>query len=384
MENHVRYGEGIFFHSSDALWVNLWIASELTWQARGLKVRLDTKWPDADTAVLTFACAEPQEFVLRLRHPHWGLQGMTATVHPVQGGAGDAAAPALVTVRRSPAETSGYLELRRRWTNGDRVEIQIPMSLRTESMPDNPRRLGVFYGPTLLAADLGPVENPAANRPGFVPVLITGDRPVGDWVRPVSLATGTFRTEGMSRPRPIEWVPFYRLHDRRYAVYLDVFSESEWAQREAEIRNDQEREARLAARTLDVLRVGEMQPERDHNLHGENTSAGEALGRKWRHATDGGWFAFDMRVVGGQPAELVCTYWGGDGGGHREFDIRVGDILLATQRLEQNQPGRFFDVTYPIPAELTAGRDTVTVRFQAKPGKWAGGLFGARMLRRDE
>jgi uncharacterized protein len=57
---------------------------------------------------------------------------------------------------------------------------------------------------------------------------------------------------------------------------------------------------------------------------------------------------------------------------------------IATQRLQANQPGRFVDVTYPIPAGITEGRERVTVRFQAHPGAMAGGLFGARMLREME
>jgi hypothetical protein len=82
----------------------------------------------------------------------------------------------------------------------------------------------------------------------------------------------------------VELVPFFRLHDRRYTVYLDVFTRDEWEWREADVRAELERQRLLAARTVDELRIGEMQPERDHELRGEKTSAGEAFGRKWRHA----------------------------------------------------------------------------------------------------
>jgi uncharacterized protein len=187
----------------------------------------------------------------------------------------------------------------------------------------------------------------------------------------------------VGRPRDVELVPFFRLHDRRYTVYLDLFTADDWARREADIRAEKEREQRLAARTLDVLRVGEMQPERDHNLQGERTGAGEAFGRRWRHAVDGGWFSFELNVEPGQPAELLCTYWGGDSG-NRVFDVIVEGERIATQRLQANQPGRFFDVTYPIPVGITEGRERVTIRFQAHPGAMAGGLFGARMLRAEE
>lgn len=369
MENHVRYGEGIYFHDDAGLWVNLYLPSELNWRARGLTVRLDTDWTYADTATLTFTSDTPQDFTLRLRHPHWAQTGFTVRVNGEE--------------QPRATRPSSYAEVRRTWRRGDRVEVHFPMSLRTEAMPDNANRIGIFYGPTLLAADLGPVDQPGAGQPGFVPVLLTEGRPVSDWVQPVSRAALTFKTEGVGRPRDVTLVPFFSLHDRRYTVYLDLFTEAEWARRQAELRAEQEREVRLAARTLDVLRIGEMQPERDHRLRGERTSAGEAFGRKWRHATDGGWFAFELRVDPERPVELLCTYWGGDGGGYREFDVLVDGTRVATQRLEQNAPGRFFDVAYPIPPELTRGKSRVTVRFQAHPGKWAGGLFGVRTLRAE-
>ena len=198
--------------------------------------------------------------------------------------------------------------------------------------------------------------------------------------KPVSLAAQTFRTERVGKPRDVQLVPFHRLHDRCYTVFLDRFTPADWAQHEADVRAEQEREAKLAARTVDVLRIGEMQPERDHHLQGEKTSAGEAFGRKWRHATDGGWFAFELKVQPGQAHELRATYWGSDGG-NRVFDILVDDQKLATQRLENNQPNRFFDESYAIPADLTCGKQKVTVKFQAHPGAWAGGLFGVRLLK---
>ena len=77
---------------------------------------------------------------------------------------------------------------------------------------------------------------------------------------------------------------------------------------------------------------------------------------------------------------LVCTYWGSDAG-RREFDILVAGENIATQKLEHNKPGEFFDVEYPIPAKLTAGKRSVIVKFQAQPHAIAGGVFGCRIMR---
>jgi DUF1680 family protein len=368
MENHVKYGEAIYFHDAEGLWVNLYIASDLAWKKRGVAVRQETRWPEGDTATFTFTCAQPQEFVLRLRHPHWARQGMRVAVNG-----------RTQTMSRQP---SSYVEIRRRWRSGDRVEVRFPMDLHLETMPDNTNRIAIFYGPVLLAADLGPVNDPAASQPFYVPVLVTGGRPVSEWVKPVSLAEQRFRTVNVGRPKEVELTPFHRLHDRRYTVYFDVYGAAEWAKREAEIRAAHEREQKLAARTVDVLRIGEMQPERDHNLRGERTSTGEFNGRKWRHATEGGWFAFDMKVDPQAQHELLCTYWGSETG-QRTFDILVDETRIATQKLLNNDPGKFFEQAYPIPAELTRGKTKVTIKFQAHLNNFAGGLFGCRVLRSE-
>jgi len=77
---------------------------------------------------------------------------------------------------------------------------------------------------------------------------------------------------------------------------------------------------------------------------------------------------------------LLVTYWGSDVGA-RVFDILVDGTPVATQKLDRNQPNRFFDQLYPIPPQLTKGKQKVTVRFQAHPGNIAGGVFDLRMLR---
>ena len=49
--------------------------------------------------------------------------------------------------------------------------------------------------------------------------------------------TGTplpFKTTGGGKPRNIELVPLFGLHDRRYTVYFDTFTNSEWQQKEPE------------------------------------------------------------------------------------------------------------------------------------------------------
>ena len=55
--------------------------------------------------------------------------------------------------------------------------------------------------------------------------------------------------------------------------------------------------------------------------------------------------------------------------------------VIATQSLNRDKPGEFFDVEYPIPSELTRGKTKVTVRFAPHEANTAGGVFECAILR---
>jgi hypothetical protein len=87
-----------------------------------------------------------------------------------------------------------------------------------------------------------------------------------------------------------------------------------------------------------------------------------------------------MKVTPNEPVELVCTFWGGKIG-NRTFDILIDGKAIATQTLNKDKPSAFFEKTYAIPEELTRGKQRIEVRFLSHPGNFAGGLFGARILK---
>ncbi len=371
MENHAKYGDSIYFHDDTGLFVNLFIPSELTWKARGLKVRQETKFPVEDTTVLTLSCVKPVELAIRVRCPGWATAPLQVKVN------GKA-----VNVE---AAQGGYAVLNSRWRDGDRVEVRIPMGLRLEAMPDNPKRAAILYGPIVLAGDLGPVEKTTSDSVVVdeysLTVLVTGDKPLQDWLARMEDRPLGFETFNVGRPRDVELIPFYEMHHRRYGVYWDFFTVEQWEKRYADFIAELKRLRELKARTIDLLRIGEMQPERDHNVTGEKTGAGEFNGRKFRHATDGGWFSFEMAVLPEESTELLCTFWGSEQG-PRTFDVLIDGTKIATQSLQNDRPGEFFDLAYAIPVELTRGKQKATVKLQAHPGNFAGGLFGCRTMNR--
>ncbi|HEX5220612.1 MAG TPA: beta-L-arabinofuranosidase domain-containing protein [Verrucomicrobiae bacterium] len=363
MENHARYGEAIYFHAPDQLWVNQFIASELNWTEQGLRLRQETAFPYDAATKLTITVAKPLKLALHIRQPFWATNGFAVMLNGKE--ADDA------------GKMEGYVTIEREWKTGDTVDVEMPFCLRTEAMPDNPNRIAIFDGPILLAGNVGAVgsENP-------VPVFVADGRAVTDWVKPVAGKPLSYRTEGVGRPVDVELKPFFATYDQRHSVYWEVFTEDGWKVREQEYRAEQQRLKELEANSADLFHIGEMQAERDHNVHGEKTGAGEYNGRKLRHAWDGGWFSFEVAVATNAPSDLVITYWGSETG-QRTFDVLVEGEKLATTSLHQDQPEQFWDKVYPLPETLTRGKQKVTVKFQAHPGNFAGGVFGVRVVKRQ-
>jgi DUF1680 family protein len=216
MESFSKLGDSLYFHSDDALWVNLFFASEATWKAKGVVVRQETTFPEEEGTTLTIRAAQPAAFTLHVRVPSWA-EGAVARVNGRTVG-GAAASP-------------GYVSLARTWKDGDRVKVSLPMKLFLDRMPDNPNLAAVRYGPLVLAGELGTAQfapeqqfqkdpramdgAPRVPVPEFVGV--TADP--SDWIERVPGKPLTFRTRGVGRPADVTLIPLNRLYDQRYNVY---------------------------------------------------------------------------------------------------------------------------------------------------------------------
>ncbi|KQM66273.1 MULTISPECIES: glycoside hydrolase family 127 protein [unclassified Sphingomonas] len=356
MEAHAKHGESIFWEGDDGtFFVNLYIPATADWAARRAQVRLDTPYPFGETATLTFDKVAGGRFPVALRVPGWAAGKARVTVN------GAAVTPDLAR---------GYAIVTRRWKAGDTVAITLPMELRTERAPGDADTIALLYGPLVLAADLGPV---ATKWDGADPALVGADLLAGFTA---TASPATYTTRGVVRPQDMTFVPFYRQTERRSAVYFKHFSDAAWAQEEAAYNADQARRKDVAARSVDTMFLGEMQPERDHNLTSDQSYPVTYRGRQGRDVRSGGFMEFTMKTRPG-PLVLQATYWGGERG--RDFDILVDNVKVATQHLSEDRPGKFFDVDYPLPEALTRGKAAVKVRFVPHDRNTAGPVFGVRL-----
>ena len=374
MENHAKYADTIYFHDADALFVNLFIASGLDWPEKKFSVRQETKFPESDTTVLKIKTAKPQTLALKIRQPAWAMDGVNVSVNG--------------KTQKVESAPESYFTLQREWRDGDKVEIQLPMKLHTEFLPGTSNEIALLYGPIVLAGELGTNAMPgpfAKHQTDYsklpvpaAPMLATTAGDLLKHVKPVAGSSLTFRTDGIGRPQDVTLIPFYEMHHQRYSVYWQLISAAEWQAHDAEIAAADARRMAEEARVVDVVRPGESQSETDHNFQSADSSTGDFFGRKWRHAA--GWFSYEVKVLPDRPQEIVAAFWGGDVGA-REFDMLVDNQIVATQKLDNNHPGEFFDAVFSIPIELTKGKQSVTVKFAAHPGNLAGGLYGLRVLR---
>lgn len=376
VENHSKYGDTIYFQGTNCLYWNLFIPSRLNWPEKGLTAVQTTAFPTEDTSELTFQCTNPAPLTLYIRYPSWAQSGMSVSING-----------AMQVVTNLPGS---YVGISREWQNNDQVQITLPMTLRAEALQDATNTVALFYGPILLAGELGTNGMPASDfaagqldlvntpiPPATVPFIVADD--ISSFLSNTVPAPGsplTFQTKGLGQPRDVTLIPFYQLQHQRYSVYWNLTTSAQWQQFASS-------NAVAEATLIDQVAIGNAASEAAHDLLATNSNTGTFGGLNWRDANENlsstGAFGYTMAVRPDATNDLACTFWGSDSGS-RVFDILVQGSVIATETLTNDDPGMFFTVRYPIPYELTLGQTNVTVLFEAHPGTMAGGVFGLQTV----
>jgi DUF1680 family protein len=374
MESHALHGHGIYQESDGKLWVNLYAPSTAEWRSAGVRLEVETGFPIGETATILLKMQEPKAFTLALRKPGWAGKWFALEIN------------GKVEPVADTGDGSAFVSIHREWKDGDSIKVILPKSLHLEPLPDNPNRVAILWGPLVLAGKLG-ADHGHERTPGShvedlksIPVFVAAGVPVDQWLKPLAGRPGCFETVGVGRDREVEMVPFYELHRHRYAVYWDLFTPESWKEKSAEIARQRERQAKLDAATVAFVQPGEMQPERDFQMKGEDTRPDRVMGRACRRANN--WFSFELPVDPNHPMALVVTC-NRDEWRRRTFDILIDGAKLAGQVVEARGTPGFYDVEHPVPAEFVTGKQKVTVRFQATEGNETAAIFGIRMIRAD-
>jgi hypothetical protein len=221
IENHAKYGDSIYFRNADALFVNLFIPSTLSWKEKGLTLTQSTNFPDEPDTKLTLALSAPADFTINIRHPNW-CEVVTIRVN------GQA-----FTTSSSPGS---FIDVNRKWSAGDVVEVDLPMTLRTEPLPGTTDTFALVYGPIVLAGKLGNKGiSPGAdliisehaygdvlNDQIDVPTLNGDASKLVDQIKPVDGSALTFTMPVTGHADGVTLIPYFRVAHERYNLYWKV------------------------------------------------------------------------------------------------------------------------------------------------------------------
>lgn len=222
MENHAKYGDSIYFHDDEGVYVNLFIPSELNWGEKGISITQQTSFPEQGRTSLVIHVNKPMQMELRIRIPYWAGEGGYAEINGLR--------------LEAYASPGSYLKFKTTWREGDRLDVRFPMELHSHPMPDDPRLAAVMYGPLVLAGELDPVDLPREEiygkygpdgDPILVPYFSVRDGDLDSWIVAVEDEPLRFCTVDAGIPYDVNLVPFYRLFGHRYAIYWEVNEDKE-------------------------------------------------------------------------------------------------------------------------------------------------------------
>ena len=228
MENHSKYAESIYFKDNQELLVNLYIPSRLHWKEKGLKLTLDTYFPESDTVTVRMDEIGSYTGTLLFRYPDW-----------VSG-------DAVVRINGEPAQTEAhkgsYIRLLDSVKSGDVITLVFTRNLYIDYAKDEPHFGSVMYGPILLAGGLGTDDMPEdrvidnrACRESLpaknIPMLVGPLTDLDSWIQCSSQHPLRFTVKNGGGQQGVGLVPYFQMHHQRHTVYWKLYSPDEFVYR---------------------------------------------------------------------------------------------------------------------------------------------------------
>ena len=397
MENHGKYGQFIYTHMGDALFVNLFVASELNWKEKGITLRQETNFPYAETSRITITQTTKRsndQTTIMVRYPGWVTPGQFSV--KVNG------KPVAIT-----SGPSSYVTIDRKWKKGDVIDITFPMHNSIKYLPNVPQYIALMHGPILLGMKTGTEDlaHLVADDSRFgqyaggkklpineAPILINDNiDEIANQLHPVAGEPlhFTLTTRMVNPPLPSGegsgerlLQPFFEIHDSRYMIYWLALSENSYKGYLDDLAKKEQERQELEARTIDKVQPGEQQPETDHKMETDRSNTGNTNDVFWRDARDGHYFSYLMQTEGRTDLQLRLKFWGVGEWKTHEFDIFIDDVLLTSiNNTGKYRISQFKYEVFDIPAEMLQGKSQIRVKFVAKPGKQIGEIYGVRLIK---
>ena len=379
MENHAKYSHFIYTHDSDTLFVNLFIASQLDDERFGIRQETSFPYEQKTTLIITKA----GNYTIAVRNPSW------------TGG-------------------SGYTKYTQDWNKGDKIEINLPMTLHYEQCPGLNEYIAFKYGPILLAAnteatdlqneyagegrmDHAPGSRATGKNVSTSPLLICERDTVANLIEKISDTGLTFRCKApayipagsmFAKKETLTLKPFFATHHDRYVIYWYQQNETDF--RNSDMGRTEREKEELDQRTIDFVGTGEQQSEAGHKAtYSSSSTKGSYNGEFYRDAQSGGYIQYTLSNPDqqSQGLSIMCRFTTADK--NRAATIYVDGTELATitipSKTSTADDNGFFNIEYPLPESLIKDvegkvKREFVFKISANKGTLCPGLYYLRLL----
>ena len=337
LENHTKYGEFIYAHQKDTLYVNLFIPSQLTWKEQGITLTQATRFPDDGKVTLRIDEALKKKCTLMIRIPEWANQSKGYSVS--------------INGRRKifvMPKGNQYLPLHRKWKKGDLITFNLPMKVSLEQIPLQK-----------------------------VPMLIGNPESIRNSLHKKDGNQLTFTFDGNVYPtqnKALELVPFFRLHNTRYAIYFRQANEEQFKAIQKEMATAERKATELANQTVDLIFPGEQQPESDHGIQYEQAETGTNKDRHFRRAKS--WFSYNLKVKE-EASQIRITIQKNDR--NKVAILLNNDKLAVNPTISEADKDGFITLSWLLPQKLKAG--SCPICFTPDGTEWTPAIYEVRLLK---
>ena len=299
LENHAKYGELIYSHTANDVFVNLFIPSTLDWKEKDIYIEQSTKFPYQNSTELVLKLKKSNTFSMNIRRPEWA-QDFEISING--------------KIQKIEAKPSSYVTLNRKWKSGDKITVTFKTSTHLENLPDGSNWSAFVNGPIVLAAKTSNKDLDGLfaddSRMGHVASgkyypLDQAYEMIGDKANYIA----KLKEEGDLHFRldSLELQPFFEIHDTRYQMYFQNYTKEQYQEKHDLLKQQEIEAMALETRTVDKISCGEQQSEVDHRYKGEKSDSGYDDTKAWRSTRSYISYQLLNKNKAGKYLDISCT-----------------------------------------------------------------------------
>lgn len=380
IENHAKYGEMIYAHNDNALYVNLFIPSSVRWVEKKVQIFQINNFPYEPSTRLIVSTLGRSTFDIKIRKPDW-------------------LAEEDITIKINGQKTSytldedGFFVLSGNWQNQDEIFVELPMELKAERLPDGSDYYAFKYGPVVLAAKTGSEDLDGLfaddSRGGHIaggkivpmkdiPIMVSNPNEILNNIKPVPDKSLHFTLTGLhsgSSDISLELLPFYELHESRYIIYFPQATKEGLRKIQQKIEADEAASEKLNSITIDLVLSGAQQSESDHFIEQTGTWNGYIYENLYREGSG----KFQYKLTNKQLAAryLMVKYFDIDA--NRKCRISIGKDQVGALNLNGKSSEKLNSLVVLIP-EKYLNEETIKVSVEAIDNAWMTKIVEVRLL----